>query len=441
MNYIPRTLEARLLSLLSEDVSETGCILVEGARQVGKTTLVRAVLEGSHGPVTALDLEDNHRFRQQIDACEDFQDFCDLLADALDFRPGKGAVLFIDEAQESQGLGRFVRYMKERWQGARVVLTGSSMTRLFRGDTRYPVGRVTRVHVAPFGFPEFLRALDRAELADLLDQGGWQEISPSRHERLLEIYDDYLRVGGMPSVVMTHAWGGNVQESRAALLSDLKEDFLRLFGEDDLDLVMRCLHSVANFVGSPSKTTTVIAQESRPRRRAAEAIFSRLEQWAVVLPSIQKGPSPESAHSYHPKRYLFDTGLLRQLRESAVPGINVLAALKADQRRPLGGILENQAAVALHHDQGQLQGWKRSSSGMEIDFIARVAGRITPVECKAALNIKLTHLKGLRTYLEKYDLPAGCTVSFDRYREIEVDRRQFVNIPAYALESWLKLSS
>jgi len=440
MNKIPRNCEKHLIALLSGDVANTGAILVEGARQVGKTTLAMAAIKATGRSCIPIDLEDNSLLRGRIDACDRFQDFEELLVDELGFRSGSGGVLFIDEAQESRNLGRFVRYMKERWNGVQVLLTGSSLTRLFRGDTRYPVGRLTRMHLAPFDFGEFLVATGQEELGAVL-HGASREISQARHRRLLEQYDQFLTIGGMPGTVLVHASGGDYERRSQELLADLNEDFRRLFGEENLAIVTSCLRSVANFVGSPSKISTVLQDSGRTARRTAEEVFARLEQWAVVLKSEQRGPSPESAHAYHPKRYLFDTGLLRLLREAAVPRISVLDTIDASQRRPLGGILENQVAIGLHHHQGSLEGWKRSSSGSEMDFVSGGSNQRCPIECKAALVVKLTHLKGLRAYLEHYGLSQGTVVSFAPYREYDIDGRIIVNVPAYLLTQHLVKTS
>ena len=68
-------------------------------------------------------------------------------------------------AQESRMLGSFVRFMKEAWAHATVILSGSTLRRLFRAHTRYPVGRVRHLVLGPFSFSEFLRALDKTHLA------------------------------------------------------------------------------------------------------------------------------------------------------------------------------------------------------------------------------------------------------------------------------------
>jgi hypothetical protein len=93
-------------------------------------------------------------------------------------------------------------------------------------------------------------------------------------------------------------------------------------------------------------------------------IFGRLESWRLLLHCEQRGPSPEASHRFLPKRYLFDTGVLRHLRDKVVPPISLAGTLNAAERRPLGGIVENQAAIELADRFGELAGWKvRGLSG------------------------------------------------------------------------------
>ena len=136
-----------------------------------------------------------------------------------------------------------------------------------------------------------------------------------------------------------------------------------------------------------------------------------------------------------PKRYLFDTGILRHYREAPVPPINLIDSISAVQRKPLGGILENQVAIELARKTSELHGWKKSPSGMEIDFIFRHKNVLVPVECKAATRIKKTHLKGILAYLRMYDQKKGVVVSLSPYERILIDGRfEVVNIPLYMAE-------
>ena len=164
-------------------------------------------------------------------------------------------------------------------------------------------------------------------------------------------------------------------------------------------------------------------------------IFTRLESWHLLLRSEQRGPSDAASHAYLPKRYLFDTGMLRQLRESAVPSIGILRSLTAITRLPLGGILENQTAIELEKLSETLAGWKRSSAGGEIDFVAKIAGRTLPVECKASLSVNARHLKGIAGYLRGCGEKTGVAVCFAASSTVKLDGgRQVIVLPACFLE-------
>ena len=99
-------------------------LLVEGARQVGKTTLVEHVLAGSAKATVRINLERDSLDRMAFDDCRDFAAFQDLLLDRHGFRPNADQILFIDEAQESRTVGGFVRFIKEEWARVGQPLAG-----------------------------------------------------------------------------------------------------------------------------------------------------------------------------------------------------------------------------------------------------------------------------------------------------------------------------
>lgn len=434
MTHVPRRLEPILVELLRETRPHHDVILIEGARQVGKTTLAELALEQAGLPAISLNLEKQTLICSRIDETREFAEFEELLRDELRFDPRVDNVLFVDEAQESRKLGGYVRFMKESWPAARVVLSGSTLARIFREDVRYPVGRVRRFVVRPFTFTEFLTAGGHEQMArDLVADPG--SVSPARHERLLKHLDQFLLVGGLPEVVLLHASGGDFGRRRAEIIADYGQDFIRLFGEDTMAIVQGCLRSVANFVGSPSKNTSVIPQPTNKVNDEIRRVFTRLESWRLVLHCEQRGPSPEASQRFLPKRYLFDTGVLRHLRERALPSINIASTLDAAERRPLGGIVENQVAIELTDLFGELAGWKKSSAGLEIDFVCRVGERVVPIECKATLRIKRTHLRGLSNYLHMHGQVLGVLVSFAPLGVVEgMEGATILNVPLYLVE-------
>lgn len=407
-------------------------LLVEGPRQVGKTVLVEQGLKGKKS--LALNLEQQARYRDSIDRCKDFQEFTDWLLDEFHFSPGSGQILFIDEAQESRKLGHFVRSMKEVWAHTQVILTGSMMARLFRDDVRYPVGRVKVFSVQGFSFFEFLAAKNKKEWLSLLKNIDFQNISSLRHEKLLSALSDYLHVGGLPEVLQTYLKGENYSVFLAELYEAYRNDFMRVFGEDQGYLYQRVLQATADHVGSPSKYSHVLSPQESQYRDLSK-IFSRLEQWRMIYPSFQRGPQPEGTTLFHPKRYLFDLGMLSHLRTFGVPPLALLKTLDPIHRKSLGGVLENLVAFHLIGLGYILVGWKKDPSGMEIDFILKHKNSTIPLECKSSLQTKETHLKGLKTYMQEYALPLGILVNGDRFHVRRYDFGKIIVLPLYALES------
>lgn len=94
-----------------------------------------------------------------------------------------------------------------------------------------------------------------------------------------------------------------------------------------------------------SKNTAVVPAPGSTINARISRTFALLESWRLILRSDQRGPTPEESKRYLPKRYLFDTGVLRHLRESPVPSIGSLNTLNAAARTTLGALLENQAAI------------------------------------------------------------------------------------------------
>ncbi|MBI2299385.1 MAG: ATP-binding protein [Armatimonadetes bacterium] len=433
--YVPRVPDADIREYLDRAETHKPVLLVEGARQVGKTRLVEEALRGRAEHVVALNLERDALARSRIDRCREFAEFAELLRDDHAFTGAAGETLFIDEAQESLRLGGFVRFMKEDWPRASVVLSGSTLTRLFRPDQRYPVGRVERLVVRPFAFSEFLAAHGQDHLVAIVRDTEPEAISAQRHERLLDWFDRFLQTGGLPQVVLAHAAGRDPDPSLARLAADYEQDFLRLFGEDQLAVVQMCLRAVALLAGSAFKNTAVVPNASTSVSAQVSQILARLEAWHLVLRADQYGPSPEATHRHLPKRYLFDSGLLRHLRETAIPSVKLAESAPA-LRALLGGVLENQLALDLARQHQPLAGWKRSASGSEIDFVHRMPdGSELPVECKAALRADARHLRGLRAYLDQYAVETGVLASCAPYSETRFpDGKRILWWPLYLAE-------
>lgn len=436
---IYRKIAQNLAETLISSKQNNSVILVEGARQVGKTTLIRQVLSRLNYPFKEINLEDDRIFCEKIDRCEGFDQFDQLVQVELRFKPGASEVLFIDEAQESQRLGRFVRFMKEKWQNTWVILSGSSMARIFRDDVRYPVGRVTMLHVQPFSFEEFLSAGNETILLDQIRQfvssGKSLDLA---HSRLLTLFQQYLEVGGLPEVVTTFFAQGDWKTLKSQLLLGYYNDFKRVFGEEKQVYFMATLKATAFLLGSPFKNSFVASLMDGGKNQEIITALGRLEAWKMIIKVDQKGVFPEN--HFHPKRYLFDSGLAKQLREEGSSDIHLVKTLESARRTPLGGLLENFLANVLSAGNQAITGWKKSSSGSEIDFVVKYHSQLVPMECKAALTLKNSHVGGVRDFMKIYKTPLGIVAGLAPFEMRTMAEGKIMSLPLYLAEYWEKIA-
>ncbi len=408
------------------DETESSVLLVEGARQVGKTYFLNDILsEKNH---IKIDLEKEKAFRAKIDATTNFEEFDLLLKTQKGLK--SGAILFIDEAQESEKLGEYVRYMKESWTNVTTILTGSSMTKLFRPNTRVPVGRINYLTVNPFSFREFLRFINKEEMLDsALELSIQNKAIPSFiHEDLLKLFDDYLFCGGMPAVVKSYFQNRDFSETISNLVVSQQDDFIRKERNISNDLYLKALKGISNHVGGNSKFTHI-----SDNYHYAKKVVDLLKEWFLILEIEQKGSI--ETQNFLPKRYLYDIGILRSLRETVTPRLSIINSLDEKLRIPIGGLIENFVLIELLRNKSRfhnISSWKKSNKdSIEVDFIYKNKDQTYPIEVKASVKIHNRHFKNLIHYLNEQNLHQGLLVSLAEFKKLKIGDKEIINIPAY----------
>lgn len=438
---IPRKIAAEFIQAIKNKGELNNILLVEGARQVGKTTVVRQVLKQLGIAFREFNLEEERSLAEKIDLCGNFEEFTELVRVEMKFEPGGLEILFIDEAQESRRLGGFIRFMKEKWKNTQVILSGSILSRIFRDDVRYPVGRVTPIHVQPFSFEEFLVAAGEKALLDLLRSFPKETkgISQNSHSRLLELLESYFAVGGLPEVVTHYFAKKDWRKLRENLLLGYYNDFKRVLGEEKQAYFVACMKTVANLLGFPFKNSSVASLIDGGKNREIIKSLSRLEAWKMIFKVEQRGPNIES--SFHPKRYLFDLGIARQLRETATPAARLLEGKdNTIGRITLGGLVENVVSQVLIHHSHELSGWKKASSGSEVDFVMPWRESVIPIECKATMKVKNTHLSGIRDFMKRHRVTKGMLVALAPFEIRKFSsEEEIIILPLYLMEHWQEL--
>lgn len=424
-----RNNENIIRDFLSKSETESKVLLVEGARQVGKTYLVESVLKTlEQSRIISINLEREKNLKFEIDQTKSFAEFTQWLMLEKGFKDNQVFTVFIDEAQESEKLGSYVISMKETWKNTKVILTGSSMNKLFDGDTRVPVGRLEYLTVWPFTFLEFLKYGNLENDIDyILNFNFNTELPDVVHNKLLELYDEYLTVGGMPKVVDAHYAKEDFGKELRFIIASQKEDFQRKEAALKNELFIDAVKAVSNTVGFSFQKTHISKNDYDVSR-----ILSLLKQWYIVIEVAQKGSATHQTR-FHPKEYLYDLGILRILRETAIPHISAARTLNEKLRTPLGGLIENSVLLNMLEGKGgyyEINGWKDQSS-KEVDFIYKDAKKTIPLEVKASLKVTNRHAKNLCHYLSEHHLETGLLVSLDKPKKRKQQGYQIIEVPAY----------
>ncbi len=417
------------LKKLVQDDSSKEVIIIEGARQVGKSYLVNDVLKNIKKTSFSFDLEKENTLRRKINATEDFNDFKTLMQDQYGIQ--KKSILFFDEAQECPKLAEYVKSFKEDWPEIKVVFTGSSMNRFFKKNQRIPVGRTKSLCLYPFSFLEFIKLIENKELYTFIKSTP-KKITPSRHQYLLELYDKYLHVGGYPESVKAFKEGEDHIEIIDEIMGSLTEDFQRK-EEFEPAIFPDIIKGVCNHIGSLSKLT----QFGMKKYKIIKTIEA-MKAWHIVIEVEQQKLEP-SKSVLLPKRYLHDVGVVNRFRTITAPSISIINTLDQALRTSLGGLFEN--AVLLNLLKGssiytKIYGWKKgNNTDVEVDFILDLEKKNkmkVPVECKAALKVKSKHYTNIRHYLSLTKQKLGILISAAPFEVIQLKNNiQIINIPIY----------
>ncbi len=421
-----RNIFPQLLKVLN-DPSDNNTLLVEGARQVGKSYLINDCLNSLNQKYHSFDLEKNPKLRQQILKTEDFEDFKALMEDQYHVK--NNSILFIDEAQESPKLASYIKSFKEDWPQIKVILTGSSLNRMFDDKTRIPVGRVKTIKVLPFSFQEFVRYTSSDELYTFLNSSP-VKVPKSRHDYFIKQFDNYLSVGGYPEAVKAYSAKKDYAAVVNEIVGSLIEDFYRKENEQP-ELFESVLRAVANNLGYPSKYTHIDTTKYMARK-----IIEKMKAWHLVQ-EVKQHPLNPVRSDFLPKRYLHDPGVVNLYRHTNSPAISLLDTINPALRTPVGGLLENAVLINLLEGESAykcLETWKKqTNSDIEIDFIQSYTDKDVkiPIECKAALSVKAKHYKNILHYLSLTHQNFGILVSAAPFEIFKIEDKVIFNIPVY----------
>ena len=409
-------------------------LVLKGARQVGKTWLLKAFGGREFDSLVYLNCDKDENAKAL------FSDY-DLgrivrSAEALSGKrivPGRTLLVF-DEIQEApRGLGALKYFCEER-PDLHVAVAGSLLGIALHEGTNYPVGKTDELTLFPCSFPEFLRALGEGAKADLLESRRWPEIDSLR-TAFVELLRQYFFVGGMPEVVDAYVRGSDIALARrmqATLLSHYRADVSKHAPAREVPRIFKVLDSLPSQLAKENKKFVYGAV--KPGGRAKE--FEIAIQWLVdagVIAKVTRCRKAGLPLSFYEdaevfKLFLLDVGLLGALAKA--PSRSILVGDGAFEEYN-GAFAENYVLQQLRSAEDvEPHYWTNDNSTAELDFLLQAGERVIPVEVKAGENPKA---KSLRTFVGAHPGLRGVRFSLLPRREQE----WVLNIPLYGVSAWI----
>ena len=359
-------------------------MVLKGARQVGKTWLMKEFGKNYYKSFVYFNFDEEDELKSIFETNKNPQRIIELLSMIAGekIHPLDTLVIF-DEVQECPEALNALKYFKEKANEYHVIAAGSLLGTLLAKPKSYPVGMVNLLDIFPLTFEEFLEATDAPLFAYYEGIHKEQQIEEIFHNRLLEAYNNYLIIGGMPECVsswLKHKDPAKIAQIQRELIEVYENDFSKHNGKVNSGRILMVFRSiVTQLAKSNEKFMYGAVREGARARDFEEAI-----EWPVSagmlnrIYNVSKLEHPLSAFDKLDqfKLFLFDTGLLKQMA-----GIDNSAILLKSTYQFKGPLTEN---YVLQQLRGQFDVMPRyfSSRNGEIDFVLQCGMDIIPVETK-----------------------------------------------------------
>ncbi len=424
-----RLAEKRILTWKNSDNRKP--LIIRGARQVGKTWLVKEVLAKEFEHFAMVDLEtrrDLHRYFERNLVPGDILNGIEQITGHIE--PGK-TLLFLDEIQACPRAITALRYFYEEMPELHVVAAGSMLEFAF-SEISVPVGRVQYLHIYPMTFYEYLLATGRETMADATLKCQ-KDVDPYQQEDILEELRKYFFIGGMPEAVKRYKDTGSlvkVFETQSEILDSYRDDFAKYTPRVDITCLDEVFLAASKSVGEQIKYARLCDSFTGVTNHKA---FDLLVKAKVLhkVPSCDPSGLPlgASARQKKFKACMLDIGLLQRLCQVPVDIEMNQKDLLAIYRGQLAEQFVGQEMLAWHNRE--LYYWARGARGSsaEVDYLTVIDGEIYPVEVKSGPSGKL---RSMHQMLKEYpNCPGGFVLYSGTYEQIPEQKITF--LPLYAV--------
>ena len=433
-----RTIYAQLLNW--KESAERKVLLLRGARQVGKTFVVRELGKTFQNFIEVnfeIDSEVSLFFNQNLDPNRICQELSAFYGKPI---LENETLLFFDEIQACPRAISSLRFFYENKPGLHVIAAGSLLEFALAELPSFGVGRIRSMFMYPMSFNEFLMANQMDQYVEMIGNASPdQPLNPVFHEKLTEYFRRFLLTGGMPEVVRQLVENKSLYDA-LNVLSDLalsiRDDFSKYHRRVPESRIREVFASIVEQAGAKFVYSSVMAKASLPQvKETLELLIMAGLAFPVYHSSANGFPLGAQMDSKKFKILLYDTGIFQHIL-----GLNIREYLVVEEMEMVnkGSLAEIYAGLELIKASSclvkpQLFYWHRLERGSnaEVDYVIRQGNEIVPVEIKSGYRGKM---QSMRLFMKEKNLGRGIRCSLENYGRdgnIEI-------IPLYAVSTLIK---
>ncbi len=408
-------------------------LIIRGARQVGKTWLMKNFGETAFNQVVYVSF-DNNRIMKDL-----FQSDMNIerIITGLELYAGHkinpiDTLLIFDEIQEVPKALTSLKYFNENAPEYQIICAGSLLGVALHQGTSFPVGKVEFLDLYPLSFSEFMRAMGKEQFAELLDKQDF-ELANTFKQEYIDLLKYYYYVGGMPEVVASFSENKDFNEAREIqqrILAAYEQDFSKHAPNEVVPRIRMLWNSVPSQLTKENKKFIYGLVKEGSRAKDYEMAMLWLTDCGLVH-KVQRVTAPslplkayEDLKAF--KLFMLDVGLL-----SCMVRLNQRVLLNGNElfKEFKGALTEQYVLQQLKTLHGvETYYWTNDRGNAEVDFVVDTGEDIVPIEVKAETNLKA---KSLKMYAEKFNPKISIRTAMVDYKQEE----WLVNLPLWAIET------
>lgn len=412
-------------------------LIIRGARQVGKTWIMKEFGKNNYKKVAYVNFDGNTRMTRLFEGDFDI----DRIIQGLKIETqvdidAKDTLLIFDEIQEVPKALTSLKYFCENAKQFHILAAGSLLGVALHEGTSFPVGKVDFIDLYPLNFQEFLLAIGEEKLVSILNEKDWDLINIFK-DKLISYLREYYFIGGMPAVINKYIETKDYKQVRNVqlkLLQAYEEDFSKHAPNEIVPRLKMLWNSIPAQLAKENKKFIYGLIKEGARAKEYELALSWLIDCGLLykIDRVNKPNIPLIAYQDTSafKLYILDVGILGAMtridEKILLEGNEIFMEFK-------GSFTEQFVLTELKSNKDiPIFYWSAEKATAEIDFLIQLGTDVIPIEVKASENLQA---KSLKTFIEKYQTAKNVRTSMSNYREEE----KLINIPLYSIENIEKI--